>query len=202
MRRGGFKQRVLWVSLLGICFFSSCSSVPKVVSYHLLEPLEMTETEPLSTPKIECLVVGPVSLVNYLDHARVVVRTGPNTLIYDEYNRWAEPLSQGITQVVTSGLKRLGVANEVLPFPWKKQGACGGVQLTLEVRRFDVDTFNKARFEVGWSLKGAGMKRPISGVEVLVEDVVEGASAADKTRALSELLSRFCESFLEKVRDL
>ncbi|MCF7689636.1 MAG: PqiC family protein [Cephaloticoccus sp.] len=59
-----------------------------------------------------------VQLAPYLDKGTVVMRTGPNELIYNDYARWAEPLGAAITRVVQSRLLASPRVNRVLNFPF------------------------------------------------------------------------------------
>ena len=53
------------------------------------------------------VVVGPVSIPPSVDLPQIVVRTTPNEVRVDEFNRWAAPLQSNISHVVAGNLVTL-----------------------------------------------------------------------------------------------
>jgi uncharacterized protein len=62
----------------------------------------------------------------YLDKGTVVVRAGTKELIFNDYARWAEPLSEGITRVIRGRLLASPSVDRVFgyPYPFEQHRDC------------------------------------------------------------------------------
>src|SRR5574340_182433 len=72
---------------------------------------------PAGTSTSHAIAVGPVSVPSVVDRPQIVIRTGPNQVNFDEFNRWASPLKDGIAQVVAGNLSALLGTPRVTVFP-------------------------------------------------------------------------------------
>ena len=59
-----------------------------------------------------------VQIPSTLDRPQMVINTAPNEVVYNEFNRWSEPLSQGIGETVRRNLLILMGPGKVSAFPW------------------------------------------------------------------------------------
>lgn len=76
------------------------------------------------------LNVLPVILPKYLGSDRIAVRKSGNELDYREFDRWAEPLRDGVPRALRDALARLLPAAAIEAFP---QGGRSGPDLSIEV---------------------------------------------------------------------
>lgn len=111
--------------LAGLLTLVGCSVVPEpqadLTRYYALGG----PVEPVA-PEGQGLIIGlyKVQLADYLDKGSIVVRRSSSELAYNDYARWAEPLSAGITRLVRGRLlasPRIGrVFAEGFPFDQKR----------------------------------------------------------------------------------
>jgi uncharacterized protein len=102
-----FKQIWQLSAVLGFVVLAGCSVVPEpqadLTRYYVLgDTVAVSETAEIGSG----LVVGlrKVELPAYLDKGTVVVRHAENELVYNDYARWAEPLTDGLSRVVRGRL--------------------------------------------------------------------------------------------------
>ena len=63
--------------------------------------------------------VGPIVLPHYLDRPQIVTRTGQNELRLAEFDRWAEPLTENVSRVLTEDLCKLLETEQVSIVPFR-----------------------------------------------------------------------------------
>ena len=82
------------------------------------------------------LALGPVSVPAYLDRPQIVTRGLGNEVTLSEFDRWAEPLKDNITSVLTDNLSRLLRTERLSVYP-SSLARDLDLRVTLEVIRFD-----------------------------------------------------------------
>lgn len=97
------------------------------------------------------LLVAPVAVAAYLDRPQMAVRMADGRLALREFDRWAEPLDEGLTRQLAAELARLMPASRVveLPFPG---GSAEDLRLATRVTRFEADEGGTARLDVQWTV--------------------------------------------------
>ena len=64
-----------------------------------------TTSGPAMMPQADYSVsVGPITIPSLVDRPQIVVRTGPNQVQVEEFERWASPLREDIGRVVVKNL--------------------------------------------------------------------------------------------------
>ncbi|TDG14806.1 membrane integrity-associated transporter subunit PqiC [Seongchinamella unica] len=103
----------LWLALGLLLTLVACGSTPPARHYKLSAQgsLPAASTGP-------ALGVGPVSIPQYLDRDGIIRSDGANGLRIASTERWAEPLDQGITRVLSLNLAGLMETQNIQPFPW------------------------------------------------------------------------------------
>ena len=79
-----------------------------------------------STGLDTAVVIGPVTIPDYLDRRQIVTRSGRNEIVLAEFDRWGGSLDGEITRVLVAGLAdRLNSAH-IAVFPWSSTPLCQG----------------------------------------------------------------------------
>lgn len=106
------------------------------------------------------IAVGPVTIPAELDRKQIVTRDSDNRLNMAELSRWAGPLQDNITAVLTANLAaRLGT-DKVAPhyreslFPFTHQ-------VVLNINRFDGHLKGEVLLDATWSIKQNGQSAPL-----------------------------------------
>lgn len=125
--------------------------------FYVLTPL--TDSEVATQPtegQLEARQPVPVGLVpvevpRYLDRPQIVTRISANEVSLAEFDQWAEPLPDSVTQVLAESLTRLlsmhGI--EVLPEPRANRSA---YQVGVTLMRFERDADNGCVLQARWAL--------------------------------------------------
>jgi len=191
-------MRTLHPFLLLVLFgLSACINIggkSPETSYYLLPVL--AETSPGAHGRTAAKVqvrIAPVVVAAYLDRAQIVFRKDSQLSMAD-FARWGEPLQDGVARVVGSDLERLRPGLRSV----SSQADLGlsGLQLNLEVRRFDGAPGHPVSVEVRWRLSE---RKTLAEGEYVRELTPEGEDYAGVVKALGTGLA---ELSLEISRQL
>jgi uncharacterized lipoprotein YmbA len=97
------------------------------------------------------VTLGPVSVPATVDRPQIVVRTGPNQVRLEEFNRWASPLQNNIARVVAENLVALLGTPRVTVVP-QTLGAEADYRVALEVQRFESAPGEAATLDAVWTV--------------------------------------------------
>jgi uncharacterized lipoprotein YmbA len=106
------KYSFIVVLLIGA--LSACSTSPTPRLY-ILEPMA-TSASPAVDQELS-ITVGPVTLPEHLDRRGIVTHDQRYRVNSAEFDRWAEPLDQNITRVLSENLTVLIPSNQVVAYP-------------------------------------------------------------------------------------
>ena len=176
-----------------LCIFAAvllavagCATTPPPTFYQLEEP---AGTQLSGLERGIAIGVGPVEIPEYLNRAQIVTRESANELKLAEFDRWAEPLNDNFTRVLSENLSDLCV-EPVMIFPWRAPIRID-FKVELGVIRFDGKLGENITLIVLWGIFGEGgdklvvAKRSVY-VEPLKDDTYETLVMA-KSRAVSKL---------------
>ncbi len=157
------KAAILSLAFLGsLSLFPGCSrSAP--TRFYLLRSIAPELPERAAARTEGAVAVGPVKLPEYLDRPQIVTRADSGTqVVVAEFDRWAEPLADGIKRVVVQNLAVLLPATSVHGFPAIGEVSADFFQVSLQVERLDAAP-GSATLEVWWSIldaRGATVSPP------------------------------------------
>ncbi len=125
-RTAGWKPALL--SVIGLLLLTGCSLVPKPQAdptrYYVLTAGSQAEAggESASTGSL-VLGVRRVEIAPYLNGKDMVVRESGNEIAYQNFARWAEPLTTSINRALVGGLAQSDKVTRVYlqPFPFDSQ---------------------------------------------------------------------------------
>jgi uncharacterized lipoprotein YmbA len=136
------------------------------------------------------LAIGPVSVPAYLDRPQIVTRGPGNEVTLSEFDRWAEPLKDNITSVLTDNLSRLLPTERVSVYP-SSLARDLDLRVTLEVIRFDGSMGGDVVLDARWSVIPADAEAPLrterSGITQPASDSGYAAVVNAMNRALDSL---------------
>ncbi|GHC00338.1 PqiC family protein [Cerasicoccus arenae] len=113
----------IFLPLLAACLLllSGCTIAQKSTpsKFYVLTAMPMS-TEPLPVFENDPPNVGvsQVEIPGFLDRPQLTFRVNTNEVTYNEFARWAEPISAGVTRVVRQNLTELLGSGKVTSFPW------------------------------------------------------------------------------------
>jgi uncharacterized lipoprotein YmbA len=186
----GVLLATLLASLLGACNTTSPST------YYMLTA-SGTRTPSGSMPS---LGIGPIEVPQYLNRNGIVYGTDNNQLVISSYERWAEPLSDGIERVLGFNLALAMDTQSLQTYPWARgQGPDYGVQ--VNVLSMDANE-SEASLVAEWRIRAPTDKRMVSHrISRLTTPISASAfSAAAIASAYSELLRLLSEDIAVAIR--
>jgi uncharacterized lipoprotein YmbA len=207
LKKGSPMVRAAWlvqasVLVLALLFLGGCgSSAP--ANFYLLQARATPATQilPKPGPARMSIGIGPVEIPEYLDRPQMVIRTGVNTVRVDEFERWAEPLKDGVARVVTDNLADLLERRRIAVYPWRNQLKTD-YRLVLTLSRFEASADGQAILAGWWTLydtenRVVSMRKP-----VLLVETTSGRRTDALVEGQSRLLAELCEEIAAAIGDL
>ncbi len=146
------------------------------------------------------LGVGPVDIAEYLNRNGLVYNREGNRLQIAQYERWAEPLEEGISRVLRLNLAALLDTENVRPFPWH-DGHNPDFAVRVNVLALDAHEA-QASLEAEWLVlrpaEGKIVRRSISRHQYRSQ--AGPLSPEQLPAAYSDLLYQLSEEIAETVR--
>jgi hypothetical protein len=188
------------VGLLFI-FLTGCAST-NPAKFYLLSPLpEGSTVKSSAADACVSLGVGPVKLPEYLNRPQIVTRASTNELIFGQFDRWAEPLSDTFSRVLAENLTRLLCTKSVVLYPWKPSTQMD-YRVEAEVIRMDGALGKEASLEVWWSIGGGGEKKVLISRQSKFREPVAANDYEALVQAQSRLLASFSREIVEAMGKL
>ncbi len=142
-----------------------------------------------------------MEIPGYLDRPQLVVRTGATRVHIHEFERWAEPLQEGVTRVVTDNLAGLLAAEQIEVYPWRSQLTID-YRLVLTLSRFEAAVDGTATLAGWWTLYDTANRRVSVRKPVLLTASTERSEFGDMVDGQSRLLAKLCEEIAAAVRNM
>ncbi len=174
----------------------ACGSSPQH-NFYLLS----AESRAIASGQSPSLGIGPIEIPEYLNRNSLVYSRGSNQLHIASFERWAEPLAEGIQRVLGLNLSaELGTQN-IRPHPWPRTDA-PAYAVQLWVLSLDA-AGQEAELVVEWRVTRRGepgaleqrisrLTQPLPGLEW---------QAADAAGAYSNLLQALSREIAAVIRD-
>lgn len=175
-----------------LLLLTACSSTPKS-EFYVLTALASGESSN-ATPSVG---VGPIEIPQYLNRNSLVYHRAGNRVEIASFERWAEPLTDGLSRVISLNLSSLLNSQSIMIFPWpQKYPPDYGV--AVNVLQLDADGV-QASLVAEWSTrrtKGELITRRLSRLQ---EPLNGSDSAASITAAYSQLLLVLSEEIAASI---
>ncbi len=155
---------------------------------------------PEGVPAVGCSVsVGPVSVPAAVDRPQIVIRTGPNQVFINEFDRWAAPLKNDIGRIVAENLASMLGTKQVTLF-LQATAADASYRIAIDILRFDSEPGLKASLDALWTVRSAKEDKSRRGRTTRTETAKGddyAALAAAHSRALGHLSAEIAETIRE-----
>ncbi|MBN2450067.1 MAG: membrane integrity-associated transporter subunit PqiC [Lentisphaeria bacterium] len=155
--------------------------------YYTLTPL--ASPAPAASPG-PVLRIRRVSVPVHLRQAALVVRESPTRLRYAEFDLWAQPVEDGLPEVLADNLARLTGA-QVVADPLSRPSPTPAWEVHVGVRSFEMAADGTAHFAAAWELRAPGGGVAASGTSEAREPVQDGIGGLPQ--ALSRAVLRLSE---------
>jgi len=160
-----------------------CSTTP--ARFYTLDSTAAPDGAPAAHMAV---IVGPVSVPASVDQPEFVVQVASNRVEFDEFNRWAAPLNDGIARAVAGDLVVLLGTPDVATSPMATFSPAYSV--TINVQRFESTRGEGALLDAVWAVHQTVGGATRSG-RTVAQEPVQGdaydALAAAHSRALARM---------------
>lgn len=185
---------IIIISCAVAAIIAGCASSPS--RFYTLSPT----AAPASVPAADYAVsVGPVSVPAAVDRLQIVVRTGPNQVFIEEFDRWASPLKVDIARVVAGNLVSMLGTPQVTVFP-ASSAADASYRVVIDVLRFESEPDRAATLDALWTIsaaKGGQVRRSRTTLIEPTQGAGYAALVAAHSRALGRLSLEITAAILE-----
>jgi uncharacterized protein len=177
-----------------ILFFGGCSSFSarsdpsRFFTLSALPPADETRTSDVSNREKISLGIGPIKFPGYLDRQEIVVRSAQNRFQVSEYERWAEPLDENFTRVLSQNLAILLQTDWIVPYPWLSSRK-PNFQIEIEVLHFEPNAARDVQLAARWLVIDGRNKQPLNLKESRLTRHVNQGSIDASVAALSEAVA-------------
>ncbi len=126
---------------------AGCATTPPARLYSL-----SASATPVPISSNLSVSVGPVSIPAAVDRPQIVVATAANHVQLDDFNRWASPLQENLSSVITDNLAALLGTSHVTRFP-KTSSADADVRVAVDVQRFESVRGQSVTLDAVWTVR-------------------------------------------------
>jgi len=141
--------------------------------YYVLAPVgSPAPAGPPATTSPVTIGVGPVRMPAYVDRPQIVTRKSSDEISLAEFDRWGEPLGEGVPRIIAQNLARLLPNDRVALLPWAGVRA-PQYQVVVDIARFDGTVGGSAMLEARWRVIGGDGKAPREGHFAMSEPASE-----------------------------
>ena len=184
------RASIVGVAALGVALWLTGCMTSAPTHHYTLTALAPPPPPGLETERT--LGVGPLRLPLHLRQSALVRRTSAYRVTYGDFDLWADPVEDGVTEILMENLARLTGARRVVRHPWRPNEAPDR-QLALEITAFELAADGQAELTARWEIRDAHGSLLESG------ETSRSESAGGQLDALAEALSR---ALLALSRDL
>lgn len=194
------------VTLLLLCLIpAGCASLgpkPDPSRFFALASLPRTGQKAQDATRTNALAlgIGPIKFPGYLDRQQFVTRISQNRFAVAENDRWAEPLEENFSRVLSQNLSILLQTDRIVAYPWERNQR-PTYQVQVEVLRFEPNAQQLVELWARWSITD-NTKKTISVKESYLTHPVKDKSTEASVAALSEVVGSLSQEITASIRGL
>jgi len=186
--------------ILAAALLAGCGSTPPT-RFYALSALAGGDTRSTGTAGQQRTVVGigPIALAKYLEHPAITVRSGANTLLRSEVNRWGGSLGDEVSRVLVENVGHLLSAEHYLVVPWLEP-ANNDLRVQLTITRFEATSAKKVVLNGVWLLFGGQDSSLLASGDLALIEPLDTPDYPAITAAMSQALAELSRLVAEHIR--
>jgi uncharacterized lipoprotein YmbA len=146
------------------------------------------------------LGIGPIKFPGYLDRQGIVTRVSQNRFAVAENDRWAEPLEENFSRVLSQNLSILLQTDRIVAYPWERSQQLT-YQVQVEVLRFEPNAEQVVELWARWSITD-NTKKIVTVKESYLTRPAKDKSTEASVASMSEVVSDLSKEIADAVRAL
>jgi len=187
-----------FLSVSGCVNFSPMSDPSRFFTLMPLPRVEQPQGRGTGEINNMFLGIGPIRFPAYLDREQIVTRTAQNRLDISENDRWAEPLEENFTRVLSQNLGMLLGGARIIRYPWQTSQS-PRCQIEIEVLLFEPNTRQEVELLADWALIDLSNKVPLVFKKSRIARQTGTKSMEASVAALSETLGDLSREIADTI---
>ena len=203
MMNENLKRLQVTTALLVVMLLPGCAGKsPPVDFYTLSTAAPSADTSTAGTPCSDTVIaIGPVNWPRYLDQPRIVTRTGPNRLGFDEFHRWAGSLSDDFERVLIKNLASQ-LQSELLVSNRRSARFNPAYRVELDIQQFDGELGGDVILDVKWVISATAAGTPGSTHSTTIRETTTGADYDALVSASSRATARLGQAIAAELSNV
>lgn len=189
------KRTVYIIFCILAALLTGCAT--KSPRFYTLSP---AAKQAVTTPATTSISVGPVLIPAAVDRPQIVVRTGPNQVFLNDFERWASPLKEDIARVIADNLVLMLGTPQVTVFPQTASGDAS-YRVLINIIRFESEPGKEAALDALWKVSSKKEGESYSNRTTIAEPV-QGGGYAELVAAHSRALGRLSSEIADQIRKM
>jgi uncharacterized lipoprotein YmbA len=187
-------RRALAAMTALVALIAACGSTPPA-GYYLLS----SDAVPVQSAAPPAIGIAELKIAEYLQRPEMVVMASSNSVRLERFERWAEPLEDGVRRTLALNLSALLGTDRVRVRPWPRDWEPDWV-LRCTVARLDASA-GAVELVAHWSLQQAAGGGPVLERSTRLSRARSGGSADSLAGDFSALLLEMGEQIAAAIRD-
>lgn len=193
---------LLLVSAL-VAVFSGCFGTSPASRFYTLTPVETLKPSVNSGLDV-AVMVGPVTIPDYLDRRQIMTRSGRNELVLAEFDRWGGSLDGEITRVLIAGLGERLAPIRIAVLPWRSSSLTDArriYRIPITVTRFDGTPGESVTLNAAWGVevKEAKKEETLLATESTITEEVRGKDYGALVAAMGSAVDRLGKEIADSI---
>ena len=143
--------------------------------------------------------IREVNIPPYLEDNRIVSRVSNSTVNYREHDRWAEPLSEGISRVAAKNLAQIFNTLNFSAFPHRPKQFCL-YEASIEIQHFEKTSENQVSLDVIIGIYNKNQL--VENFRYKQIENIKNSSVDEEINALSKCLQKICQQLGQSIENL
>ncbi|VAX15461.1 hypothetical protein MNBD_IGNAVI01-431 [hydrothermal vent metagenome] len=168
-------------------------------NFFILTPDNDYEPRSTGTESHIGIGIGNIELPDYLRKPQIVTYSKNNEITFDEYNRWAEPLDENITRILTENLAAMIPTNNIYLFMWPKEDP-NIFQISISIDRFGLLPDSNVVLNTRWSITGSNKKSLLLTEKSEYKEKAVSLDYGHISSIMSNLIGKLSEDIASEIK--
>jgi uncharacterized protein len=192
------KSPLVALLLAGCSTFSPRPDPSRFFTLSSLPQVEQATLKNSTRPERMFLGIGPIKFPSYLDRQEMVVRSAQNRFEVSETDRWAEPLQENFSRVLSENLALLLNTDLITIYPWSPANRPRRY-VEIELLRLEANSERNGQLFARWSvIDGADKKVAVVKESRIIRNAKDKSTDAS-VAALSEAVGDLSQEIADAV---
>ncbi len=170
--------------------------------FYRMYPAQTADAKPAqASPAAITVSIGPVEVPAYLQRPQIATRLTGSELAYAEYDRWAGPLKDNISDVLVEDISANLSGDGFAVRLWDMR-VTSDYQVEVRVREFEGYPGRSVRLNAAWSVMNTADRKVLASRRSVIDKDTRGAGYQAYVDAMDGALADLAREISDSVRTL